>query len=202
MTAYNIIKSLSRRGNTVIGTGCYAAAIEYRSDTSKIIKIGNNTTDPWLDYYRLIVTPNQHNFCVPKVYSMYIDYANSFYVCTMERLSQYDGYYQYENQAKGIVEDYVLEKITKDEFIDKAVDYPKAIPSIGSMLHILDQIIYHSNYEEGDDIDVVKRVDLHKSNILSRISGALVITDPWCHHEEVMEDMDDMEEWAAKALFK
>ena len=46
MTAYNLIKSLTKRGNTVIGSGCYAAAITMSTDPDKVIKIGNNVAKP------------------------------------------------------------------------------------------------------------------------------------------------------------
>ena len=195
MTAYNIIKSLSRRGNTVLGTGCYAAAIEYRSDTTKIIKIGNSTDDPWLDYYSLVVKPNQHNPCVPRVFSLYIDATHNFYVCTMERLVQPNDASEYKKAAKDIVCNYIAGVINKEEFIDQAVDYPKAIPSIGAMLYVMDQIVKNTDDDEG-----TKKLDLHSGNIMSRPSGALVITDPWCQPEDIMEDIAAVEDWAERTL--
>ena len=48
-TARNIIKNRIKAGNTVLGVGCYSAAIESTSD-DKIIKVGNTTDDPWLYY--------------------------------------------------------------------------------------------------------------------------------------------------------
>lgn len=198
MTAYNIIKSLSRKGNAVIGAGCYAAALECRTDTSKIIKIGNNIDDPWLSYYYLLIKNNQHNICIPRIESLYIDDKHNFYVCIMERLIQRSN--DYENAAKKIIKDYAEQKIDKNEFVDAIVDYPKAVPSIGSMLQVLDKIIENSTYTYNDYEDDARVLDLHAGNILARSSGALVITDPWCQTEDIMADMEDLESWAERNL--
>jgi hypothetical protein len=191
MTAHNIIKSLSRRGNTVVGVGCYAAALKFRSNTTKIIKIGSNITDPWLDYYRLIVKTNQSNVCIPKVSSLYIDYEHNFYLAIMEKLNQSCD----NNEVKHLIEHYTSEKISKEQFVELASSYPNAIPNISDMLVILDQIVYHSLHPEHKDAENIIRIDLHSFNILSRDCGALVITDPWCHTDELIEDISSLDEW-------
>lgn len=193
MTAFRIIKSLSKRGNTVIGAGCYAAALQYKTDTNKVIKVGTNLDDPWLDYYWDIIKDNQHNSCVPKVYSLHVDRQHNFYVCIMEKLIGYAPDRIQENDAKGLVRKYIEGSITRDEWLDAAVEYPKHFPSLGSMLDLMNKI-----KQRADDY---KRLDLHTANILTRASGQLIITDPWCQIEDYMDDMTDVESWVCDNLY-
>jgi hypothetical protein len=192
MTAFRIIKSLTKRGNTVIGAGCYAAAIECKTDSAKVIKIGNNLEDPWLDYYFDIIKKNQHNPCIPKVYSLNADRQYNFYICIMEKLVGWDEHKDHENDAKNLVRSYIQNAISKDEWLDSAVDYPKQFPAMGAMLDVMDKIKENTYVE-----DIYRRIDLHASNILARTSGQLVITDPWCQLEEDMEDISDVDNWVS-----
>ena len=48
-TARNLIKNRIKAGNAVIGVGCYSAALT-ATDYNKVIKVGNTTSDPWLDF--------------------------------------------------------------------------------------------------------------------------------------------------------
>lgn len=202
-TAFNVIKSFTKRGNVLVGAGCYAAAVESKADVDKIIKIGNNLDDPWLDYYEEIIKHNQDNPCVPKIYSLNIQRSDSYYICVMERLitSSYDSAVR---SAKSYIRDYVVGNLTRDEWLDKIVDYPKLVPHPGYMLKIMDDIRERSDlddeccYDETDWDEQwnLRRVDLHTDNILQRESGQLVITDPWCHAEDLMSEIVDVAVWA------
>lgn len=201
-TAFNVIKSFTKRGNVLIGAGCYAAALESKTDSDKIIKIGNNLSDPWLDYYEEVIKTNQNNPCVPKVYSLNIQRADGYYICVMERLitSTYDSDIM---KAKNAIRQYVSGDIDRDEWLDIIVDYPKQVPLPGYMIKIMDQIRDGSDlddecYDETDWDDMwnLRRVDLHSDNILQRANGQLVITDPWCHAEDLMTEIVDVSHWA------
>lgn len=198
MTAFNLIKSFTKRGNAIIGAGCYAAVLESKAVSDRVIKIGNNTDDPWLRYYNQIVKKNQHNSCVPKVMSLQVDKDHEYYICVMEKLYYDDR----QEKEKNLVRDYVRGLLSKDEWLDKAVEYRKAFPHLGGMLTLMDMLkangvsdLEEPYEDEYEDVYSVNRLDLHTANILSRANGQLVITDPWCNLHECMEDIRDVAEW-------
>jgi len=189
MTAFNIIKSLSKRGNAVIGSGCYAAAIS-ANDNNKVIKIGNSINDPWLDYYRLIILPNQKNSCVPKVYSFYIDYENEYYVCIMERLED-----STNTAAADLCKEYVCGWHTQKEFIQLAIKVKAIAAKVDELLFILNKIKEHTDIFENDystDIGGTRKLDMHEGNFMFR-NGLIVVTDPWCEND--MADITDVSDW-------
>lgn len=195
MTAYNIIKSLSKRGNSVLGSGCYAAALS-SVDVNKVIKIGNNINDPWLDYYQLIKA-NQHNPCVPRIYSFHIDKAHNYYVCVMERLTERT-YASSVTEAMDFCKEFVEGWFSDKEFLDSATNYAQYIPYPEHMLALLKQIKEQTDYHKGDDIDDEyggRMLDMHHGNFLMR-EDTIVITDPWC--EPNMDDIDDVTYWASR----
>lgn len=199
-TAFNVIKSFTKRGNVLVGAGCYAAALESKADIDKIIKVGNNLDDPWLAYYEEVIKHNQNNPCVPKVYSLNIQRSDGYYICVMERLIT-QSYDSAVRSAKSYIRDYVMSNLTRDEWLDKIIDYPKLIPHPGYMLKIMDEIRDRSDLDDeccydGDDLWNLRRIDLHTDNILQRANGQLVITDPWCHAEDLMCDIVDVGLWA------
>lgn len=201
MTALNIIKSLTKRGNTVIGAGCYAVALESTVSNDIVIKIGNNSDDPWLDYYSLVITKYSDALCVPKIHSFYHDTSNCFYVCNMEKLYYYTD--EATKTAKKLVKDYVSGSIDEAEWFDAAVEYPKHFGHLGQFMAIMDVIKQESDYDYEDwqyEDGTYRRVDLHEANILSRANGQLVITDPWCDHEDAMNDIMDVSNWAEDNL--
>lgn len=199
MTAYNIIKSMTKQGNAVIGTGCYAAALSSRADGNKIIKVGNNVNDPWLDYY-IIIKQNQHNPCVPRIHSFYMDRENSYYVCVMERLSDYNGN-AYSGMANAeLCKEYTQKWITREEFIEHASKLPTVFPYPEQLADLLDKISEQTDVfgNEDDEIDWdedmsgMRKLDMHDGNFLYR-DGAIVVTDPWC--EADMSDISDVNNW-------
>ena len=200
MTAFNIIKSLTKQGNSVIGAGCYAAALTSRVDGNKIIKIGNNVNDPWLDYYE-IIKANQHNPCVPRIYSFHIDASNGYYVCIMERL-QDAGDNTNTKQNAELCKDYTQRWITREEFIESANKSPKTFPYPELLADLLDKIYEDTQFFSSDDADDfdgdisgMRKLDMHSGNFLYR-DGAIVVTDPWC--EADMSDITDVSNWWAE----
>lgn len=189
MTAYNIIKSMTRRGNSVIGSGCYAAALASRVDGNKVIKIGNNINDPWLDYYH-IIKENQHNPCVPRIYSFYLDEKNEYYVCTMERLSSSPN-----EKYTELCKDYTSRMITIEEFMEEVEKYPTVFPYPKHLVDILDKIHDWTEDFGYEDDSCHRRLDMHSGNFLYR-DGAIVVTDPWC--ESDMSDINDVNDWATR----
>lgn len=196
MTAFNIIKSLTKQGNSVIGAGCYAAALSSRVDYNKIIKVGNNVNDPWLDYYE-IIKANQHNPCVPRIYSFHIDASNGYYVCVMERLQSNDEQPNAKKNAE-LCKDYTQHWITREEFIEIAAESPSTFPHPELLADLLDSISngtdMFGNDEDCDDMTGMRKLDMHSGNFLYR-DGAIVVTDPWC--EANMEDIVDVSNWLA-----
>lgn len=198
MTAYNIIKSLSKRGNTVLGSGCYSAAMASKADFNKVIKVGNNINDPWLDYYE-VIKANQNNPCVPKIYSFYIDEANEYYVCVMERL-QDAGDNSFTIKNADLCKDYTQKWITREEFITEANKHPNTFLYPEHLADLLDQIselteVFTEDTEE--DPNATRKLDMHCGNFLYR-DGAIVVTDPWCDID--MLDIDDVNDWATRHL--
>jgi hypothetical protein len=199
MTAFNIIKSLTKQGNSIIGAGCYAAALSSRIDYNKIIKVGNNINDPWLDYYE-IIKANQHNPCVPRIYSFHIDASNGYYVCVMERLQDaYDT--PNTKQNADLCKDYTQRWITREEFLEKSAKYPTVFPYPELLADLLDKIYEDTQFFSTDDTDDfdgdiggMRKLDMHSGNFLYR-DGAIVVTDPWC--EADMSDICDVSDWWA-----
>lgn len=204
-TAFNVIKSLSKRGSAIVGAGCYAVALESLAYVDRVIKVGNNTDDPWLDYYEEVVKPNQGNPSVPKVFSINVQHDDSYYVCVMERLVPATS--EEAEVVKVAIRNYITYSISKDEWLDIVVEHPKLVPNIPYMLHIMDEIKSRSDIEDEccygsdwDDLYKIRKVDLHSNNIMQRENGVLVITDPWCHTDSVIENVEDVSDWAAETL--
>ena len=185
MTAYNIIKTMTKKGNSVIGTGCYAAALSSRVDGNKIIKIGNNMNDPWLDYY-VLIKENQHNPCVPRIYSFHIDRESGYNPNTLGNAE--------------LCKEYTQKWITREEFVEQAAEYPRVFPYPEQLADILDKIsdqtdVFNNEDDEenyDDDMSFMRKLDMHSGNFLYR-DGAIVVTDPWC--EADMSDIDDVNNW-------
>lgn len=197
MTAYNLIKTLTKRGNSVIGSGCYAAALSSTVDCDKVIKIGNNTADPWLDYLA-IIKQNTQNPCVPRIHSFYLDTEHNFYVCVMERLKETVG----DATAKAATElckEFVESWHTDEDFLRLASAFQKQIPYPTHMLALLNMIKEQTDCFKTDGVDSYcntpngRMLDLHDGNFMLR-DGAIIVTDPWC--EADMCDISDVTAWA------
>lgn len=192
MTAFNIIKSLTKRGNAVIGSGCYAAAISCASP-DKIIKIGNSMSDPWLDYYDMIIKPNQKNPCVPKVHSFYEDKENEYYVCIMERLTDYAPRID-KDTAVELCKDYTTLHVEEEEFRVVAANTPGLCDNVDHLIFLLNKIREYTDelVSSVSDGEGYRKLDMHAGNFLFR-ENQLVVTDPWC--EVDMGDITDVSEW-------
>lgn len=195
MTAYNIIKTLTKKGNAVIGTGCYAAALSSRVSFDKIIKVGNNVNDPWLDYY-VLIKENQHNPCVPRIYSLHIDIENQYYVCVMERLAPLGDTLNGIAYAE-LCKQYTQRWIDRDEFIIETAKHPTVFLYPEHLADLLDKISdltddFSANTEHCYDGSGTRKLDMHSGNFLYR-DGAIIVTDPWC--EVDMDDISDVSTW-------
>jgi hypothetical protein len=199
-TARNLIKSRIKSGNTLIGVGCYSAALEGNS-YNKVLKVGNTSVDPWLEYYEAVIKPNQGNSHIPKVYSLHVDSYHDYYVAVVEKLWEHDE--REEDRLDGLDELEELVKATCEgkysdaEFMRESarVDeclgdfHPSELYRVCSEIHSLIQ----SSYSECDgEYDL--NLDLHTKNFLYRADGTLVINDPISHTD--MEDVDDLSIWA------
>ena len=200
MTAVNIIKSLTKQGNAVLGAGCYAAALISKVDRNRVIKVGNNVNDPWLDYYE-VIKANQHNPCVPRIYSFYLDNTNGYYVCIMERLYE-EANFDRAKEVTDLCREYVQGWVTRGEFIDysarfpSVILYPELLADLLEQIKALTDIMGTEVYDHGSDIDLggMRKLDMHRGNFLYR-DGAIVVTDPWC--EADMSDITDVSDWWA-----
>ena len=82
-----VLKNTAKAGNAIIGAGVYSAVLQHgKPYECKVIKIGNTTYDPWLDYIELS-KPLGENCHAPLIHNMHIDHANEYYVATMEQLT-------------------------------------------------------------------------------------------------------------------
>ena len=202
MTAHRIIKSLVNRGNAVVGVGCYSAAMACQSNSQKIIKVGTDMEDPWLDYYYEIIKPMQGNPFVPKVYSFYHDEENNYFVCKMERLDPFDDveYNAETTDVTDAIKQLITGAINDSEFFEVCKANRDIIcneEQAFQLLAVVKQLQEFTDVFDCDDDneypDCARRLDLHKGNIMFRGHTPVVI-DPWCHN--VMDDVDDLTEWA------
>ena len=197
MTAYRVLKNTEKAGNVLIGAGCYAAVLENRSNCEKVVKIGNSSEDPWLEYYERIVKPLQGNPHVPRVDKLYIDHHNDYYVANMERLQpkMYDDFSDYDDHNDSLKEEladdinqYIKGEIIWKEFCDVWDQYPDIVdlPALGQ---VMDAILSATDaltdedqseiIENNEDVELYNKLDLHSGNIMFR-NNTVVITDPWC----------------------
>jgi hypothetical protein len=186
---------MTKRGNSVLGSGCYAAALSSTVDGNKVIKVGNNVADPWLDYYT-IIKENANNPCVPRTYSLYLDEQHNYYVCVMERLSDI-GDNSLARKAVDLCKEFTESWHTDEQFLELAAEYNKQIPYPTHMLSLLKQIrelteCFRSDYSEESS---GRMLDMHHGNFLLR-DDAIIVTDPWC--ESDMRDIDDVNDWASR----
>jgi hypothetical protein len=199
MTAFNVIKSLTKRGNVVIGSGCYAAAID-STDRTQVIKIGNSMSDPWLDYYHLVIKKNQDNPHIPKVKYFMCDEEHSYYICIMERLDEdsCNTTPKYKTKITELCKDYTSCIITYAEFVTQCAAYAEAIPDVAKLAELLELIRKHTEVFIGDfdeQGECAIKLDMHKGNFLFR-DYTLVVTDPWCEND--MSDLVDVSEWVER----
>jgi hypothetical protein len=223
-TARNIIKNRIRAGNTLLGVGCYSAAIlPKNTSNSRVIKVGNTVDDPWLEYYEYAISKAPDNPYFPKIHDLHIDYQHDYYVAVVEKLdSAFDNSARNES-LEGMIADWCkdgidlqsLQMLTIDHEVDsvclhEAVNAIHRIYTDGSEpAYDCDgdceaaQAAWNEDDCEWDDYDCsctesVLNIDLHCGNFMYRENGDLVINDPLCHSN--MEDVDDIVNWADEHL--
>ena len=173
MTARNIIKTMVNRGNTLLGVGCYSAALSSRVDASKAIKIGTDMEDPWLDYYNFVIKLLPDNDFTPQVYGFHYDDASAI-----------KAFLRFEIE----IEDLWLTCNFNEYYFDQL---KKVLLCIRGMTDVVTE-------EEIDEYGYdAKRLDIHDGNIMWRHDLPIVI-DPWCHNE--MDDREDLSTWADEQL--
>ena len=225
-TARNIIKNRIRAGNTLLGVGCYSAAIlPKKKNANKVIKVGNTVDDPWLDFYERSVLRYPDNPYFPKVYDFHIDYDNDYYVAVVEKLnSVHDCPARNESLEELIsqwckhgIELHSLQSLSADHDVNttrlhEAVnsiheifvhDSEPAYECNGECQPSIDSYDEEEGYNEDYDCECVDNnfnIDLHSGNFMYRKDGTIVINDPLCHSE--MDDIDDISNWADEYKIK
>jgi hypothetical protein len=194
MTAFNIIKSLTKRGNVVLGAGCYAAVLN--TTTDKVLKVGNSVCDPWLDYYNLVIRPLKGNPHVPATNHLHVDNDFNYYVCSMERLEPVT-FDTARKEVTSLCEEYVKGWFSEEEFVKQFTEqYSSFSNNINELVVVLNTIKeYTQSFTKSseDDIDYNARtLDMHRGNFMLR-DGILVITDPWCELD--MSEIESVEDW-------
>lgn len=199
MIGQRIIRNLTRRGNRLLGVGAYSAALS-SSDPSSAIKIGTNLSDPWLDYYHLIITKEVRSPYVPKVKHFMVNEAHEYFIATMERLHPItEDHWKLADAIRG----YLSGEKDEADIAYEAQDIPEAVPCLDSLILILEKIKEHTEYNDRseaieDDNYEGTILDLHHGNIMLRADGCLVIIDPWCEAEISSEY--DLCAWAEDVL--
>lgn len=195
MTAHNIIRTMVNRGNTLLGIGCYSAALASRVSEEKAIKIGTDLEDPWLDYYNFIIKKFPNNDFTPKVYSFHWDSDSNYYVCTMERLSAApSGDVETAKNNAWAIKQFLRHEICLDE-LWYTTDYDDLefaqLKEVLLKVKNMTDVVYGDDQNEYDED--ARRLDLHDGNIMWRHDLPIII-DPWCHNE--MEGVQDLSMWA------
>jgi hypothetical protein len=207
MTAHRIIKNLTRQGNSMLGVGCYSAAIASRNGEDAI-KIGTDVYDPWLDYKQLVIAQHKDNPHVPQIKSFYIDTQSEYYVCVMERLSPVNAIGK-ASDLTSILEGYVSGWHSDEELLTLIAPYKYQIPQPTQMLEVLQTIkAYTTHFRNGrrvgdstitffesdpdEDDTEGRKLDMHRGNFMLR-DDVIVIIDPWCNVD--MDDVADLSRW-------
>lgn len=205
MPAHKIIKNLTKKGTSVLGVGCYSAVLA--SGSEKVIKVGADMGDPWLDYYHMIVKPMQANTHVPKIHSFYAE--DSYYIASMERLEEVKPCTDAANLVD-FIKDYIDTRSTEEEFRQTITEFPKLVPNIEEFMQAVNKLkeytVFNSTKRdaEGNDMNDLweqgfedRCLDLHTGNVMLR-GNVLVITDPWCNID--MQDIPDLSCWAEENI--
>jgi hypothetical protein len=207
MTAHRIIKNLTRQGNSMLGVGCYSAALASRNGEDAI-KIGTDMYDPWLDYKQLVIAQHKDNPHVPRIKSFYIDTQSEYYVCVMERLYPVNAIGK-ASDLTAILEGYVSGWHSDEELLALIAPYKDQIPQPTQMLEVLQTIkAYTTHFRNGrrvgdstitffesdpdEDDTEGRKLDMHRGNFMLR-DDVIVIIDPWCNVD--MDDVADLSQW-------
>lgn len=183
--AYKVLKNTAKAGNAIIGAGVYSAVLQSgEAWKEKVIKIGNTTTDPWLDYASSEII--NHNIHTPRIDRLYVDPAGEYYVANMEQLDTHEDFDMKEEICDSI-RNLVMGEETKEEFRETWAEYSEFFPcGLDHFFELTDQLERETDCftlddeAEWDGVDNARKLDLHSGNIMFR-NNCVVITDPWCN---------------------
>lgn len=186
-TAHRIIKQMKHKGNTVLGVGCYSAAIAMK-DNTKVVKVGSDIADPCLDFYSKVVEKHKNNPHVPELCSLYVDNDNEFYIAVLGRLEEAS---LAEEPVCTLCRELCQGYITSDDFITYSEKYSSYMPNPSKMLAVLQTIKSLTEH-------LGVTLDMHRGNFMLD-DGILVITDPWS--DETIYDESDLSVWADENIY-
>lgn len=192
MQGHRVIKSLTRKGNVILGVGCYSAALK-TSKENLILKIGTTLDDPWLDYYNLIIKDNKENVFVPRIEHFVAIHEQNYYVVKMEKL------YPVEMEQYNLISalaKYMIGNLSEADLAYEIQSYSDNIPDFDQLITLLNTIKDNSSWEDEEDTQINRKIDFHNGNFMLREDKTLVLIDPWCE----WEIEDDFSEWATKHL--
>ena len=202
--AYKVLKNTAKAGNAIIGAGVYSAVLQHgKPYECKVIKIGNTTYDPWLDYIEFS-KPIGENCHAPLIHNLHIDHANEYYVATMEHLTtdpiDFDSDEISRYDLANSISELILGEKSQTDFEEEWEEYQYDLFPWGfdSFFHLTDMLIFQTDCFTSEDEEAVpyedtasfRKLDLHAGNIMFR-NNTVVITDPWCNCE--VEDHPSME---------
>ena len=204
--AYKVLKNTAKAGNAIIGAGVYSAVLQHgKPFECKVIKIGNTTFDPWLDYIELS-KPLGENCHAPLIHNMHVDHANEYYVATMEQLTadpiDFDSDEISRYDLANSISELILGEKSQTDFEEEWEEYQYDLFPWGfdSFFYLTDMLIHQTDCFTSEDEEAVphedtasfRKLDLHAGNIMFR-NNTVVITDPWCNCE--VEDHPSMESY-------
>jgi hypothetical protein len=199
MTSHNIIKSFKRKGSTVLGVGCYSAAVASK-DPDYIIKVGSSTSDPWLDYYSMVIEELPSNDHVPYVKKLYQDNEHDFYIAIVERLEPLDVHKE-DRELVRLLREYCQNYYTDKDIIEELANFESRVPCPHKLLKLLKLIkqrtthysVNYSNRDEYESEADTRTLDMHTGNFMLR-NGVIVVIDPWCDLD--MTEVPSLSDWA------
>lgn len=148
-----LVRQLIKRNYKLLGSGCYSAVFETRCN-SRAIKIGSTLSDPWIVYADSIKDSDNLHF--PRIYSLYQNECEDYYVAVVERLSP--------------VEDFGADlKTFRDAVLNNR---PRELEQ-REALKVLNRLLSRMDYA---------KLDLHLENIMMR-GDTFVISDPLAERE-------------------
>lgn len=169
-TAFTVASNLINKGFRILGEGYYSAVYESNYDPNLVYKIGRTLDDPFLVY--VSDTEIKNNIHFPKLYDLYIDNENDWYLAKMECLTPLPDHKKTVAQT--------IESYAKDQINSVALS--------NDMKYLLERIY---NISEQHDF----KLDLHEGNIMMR-GVTPVITDPLA--EKDLYTHYDMSHWLSK----
>ena len=202
--AYKVLKNTAKAGNAIIGAGVYSAVLQHgKPFECKVIKIGNTTFDPWVDYIEFCKDLGE-NCHAPHIYHMHVDHANDYYVATMEHLTDDPIDFDDEEISRYTlaesISNLILGTISEEEFIEEWEEYqfelfPWGFDTFFDLKNTIEEWTDCFTEEDKEEVSYedtasFRKIDLHAANIMFR-NNTVVITDPWCNCE--VEDHPSME---------